>query len=236
MAHSYQVFISFKNSDEQGLPTRDSQLADLLYREFTSRGLDVFYSNLSLPRLGESEYKKCIDDALDSSTVLIAVGTSRENLESKWVRYEWDSFYNDVLSGVKPQGRLFVYYEKMSTKELPRTLRQNQAFPHGLDHLNELSEYIMRALPASPVPKFQDLAICTNCGHQFDQRDPPHCSYHPEPALHVKSLGARDDYREVYRFPCCDSFAFAAIDWARGGTDVPPSRFPGCKQGRCIAG
>lgn len=234
MTHSCQVFISFRNFAAQGLPTRDSQLANLLHKEFTTRGLDLFYSNLSLSRLGESDYKKCIDDPLDSSQVLIAVGTSRENLESKWVRYEWDSFFNDVLSGVKPQGRRFVYYENMSTKELPRTLRQNQAFPHGVDHINELYEFITRALPTFAVPKFQDLAICKNCGRQFDQRDPPHCSYHPEPAVYLKTLGARDDCRDIYRFPCCDSFAFAAIDWAKGGTDLPPSRSPGCKQGRCV--
>ena len=79
----------------------------------------MFLSNVSLERLGISEYKKAIDDALDVAQVLVAVGTSRDNLVWRWVRYEWDSFFNDILSGVQPSGRIFSYVNELleRTKE-----------------------------------------------------------------------------------------------------------------------
>jgi hypothetical protein len=82
----YEVFISFKNLMPNGEPTRDSMLAREVYDYLSAKGLSVFISNVSLERLGISEYKKAIDDALDVAQVLVAVGTSRENLEWRWVR------------------------------------------------------------------------------------------------------------------------------------------------------
>ena len=234
MPSKCQVFISYKNLGGDGRPTRDSQLAEYLYHELTRRGLDVFYSNLSLPKLGESAYKKCIDHALDGAQVLFAVGTSTANLESTWVRYEWDSFFNDILSGVKPTAKLFVYYEGMKVQDLPRTLRQQQAFAHAEDQLDAIYNFVMRALPNADVPKFQDLGVCLQCGRQFNQGDPPHCSYHPQPAVLVHHLGARDDYRDVYEFPCCNSVVYAAVaKFADGWRDIAPSLSPGCQRGRC---
>src|SRR5438046_1313353 len=105
----YDVFISFKHLGPDGTPTRDSQLAEEVYNHLTSRGFRVFFSKKSLEQSGADAYKKAIDDALDASTVLVAVGTSKENLESEWVRHEWDGFHNEMLSGRKSNGRIFVY-------------------------------------------------------------------------------------------------------------------------------
>jgi len=99
---AYDVFISFKNLDEKGVPTRDAALANEVYNFLTSKGLNVFISTVTLESLGVSNYKKAIDEALDAASIMVAVGTSTENLNSEWVRYEWDGFYNDILSGVKP--------------------------------------------------------------------------------------------------------------------------------------
>ena len=61
----------------------------------------VFLSTRWLEERGEAQYKMAIDTALEAAQVLIAVGTSVANLESRWVRYEWDSFFNDILCGRK---------------------------------------------------------------------------------------------------------------------------------------
>ena len=95
---AYDVFISFKNLDERGVPTRDAQLANEVYNFLRSKGLSVFISTVTLESLGVSNYKKAIDDALDAASIMVAVGTSTENLNSEWVRYEWDGFDNDILS------------------------------------------------------------------------------------------------------------------------------------------
>ena len=123
----YDLFISFKNSDAKGNPTYDNMLAERLYSFLTNKGLRVFYSNVELEKHGIAQYKKAIDDALDSSKILIAVGCSKENFESRWVKYEWDGFISDILSGNKEEDAVFVFYQDMKTNDFPRALRQRQA-------------------------------------------------------------------------------------------------------------
>lgn len=124
----YDVFISFKNSDAKGNKTTDSMLAERLHSFLTGKGLKVFFSEVELERRGIDQYKKAIDDALDSSKILIAVGCSRENLESRWVRYEWDGFINDMLSGTKKEAAVYVFFQDMELSNLPRALRDKEAF------------------------------------------------------------------------------------------------------------
>jgi hypothetical protein len=126
----YDVFLSHKNLDPSGEPSRDAALAREVYDNLSGQGLRVFFSKVSLEQLGVAAYKQAIDDALDSAQVLVAVGRSAENLESQWVRYEWESFFNDILSGRKPKGRVFSYVAEVSLNDLPRTLRQNQVIFH----------------------------------------------------------------------------------------------------------
>src|SRR4051812_13192399 len=109
MSGRNQVFVSFKNLDDAGRPTPDSRLAVAVYEYLTARGLGVFFSNVSLERRGVAAFKQAIDDALEAADVLVAVETSRANLMSRWVRYECDTFSNEILSGVKPNGRVFAY-------------------------------------------------------------------------------------------------------------------------------
>ena len=146
MIHQYDVFLSCKNLSQDGTPTPDSLLAQELYEFLSGRGLSVFYSNRSLERLGISAYKRCIDDALDSAQILVAIATSAENLESQWVRYEWDSFINDILSGGKPEGRVFVFVHNVEVATMPRALRQSQTFQHGPGSIERLYNFIVNGL------------------------------------------------------------------------------------------
>lgn len=146
--NTYDVFLSFKNLCDDGRPTKDSELAGSLYEYLSSRGLRVFYSNVSLERLGVSAYKKAIDDALDSAQILVAVGTSASNLDSQWVRYEWDSFFNDILSGAKPSGRVFAYLHDVEIRSLPRALRQCHAIYHSTGSVERLCNFILNGLQA----------------------------------------------------------------------------------------
>ena len=143
---TYDVFISFKNLDEKGVPTHDAELANEVYNFLTGKGLSVFISTVTLENLGVSNYKKAIDEALDAASIMVAVGTSTENLNSEWVRYEWDGFYNDILSGVKPGGKLFTYVAGLRPAQLPRTLRQTQTFIHSSSSLGQLHNFIIQAL------------------------------------------------------------------------------------------
>jgi len=142
----YQVFLSFKNLDKDGNPTRDSLLAQELYEYFTGRGLTVFFSERTLEALGVASYKGAIDNALDAAQVLVAVGTSAENLNSKWVEYERETFYIDILNETKPNGRIFSYVDGVQANKLPRTLKQMQCIQHGPDAFERLYRFVANAL------------------------------------------------------------------------------------------
>ncbi len=142
----YEVFISFKHLDYNKNQTEDSSMAVELYNALMSRGIRTFYCNKTLEIVGISQYKKAIDAALDACKVLIVVGTCLENINSEWVRYEWDSFYNDILSNIKPNAKIFSYIDKMSLADLPRTLRQLQVFEKREYSLQNICNYIEHAL------------------------------------------------------------------------------------------
>lgn len=150
-AEGYDVFLCFKQLREDGEPTRDSILARDIHRFLSSRGVSVFHSTVELEARGVSAFKKAIDQALDASRVLVAIGTTAEHLESEWVRYEWDSFFNDVISGVKPDGRVFAYIESLEFKSLPRALRQSQAILHRDGSFDLLYRFIANALELTTV-------------------------------------------------------------------------------------
>ena len=103
MTEKYDVFISFKNSDSMGMKTKDSELAEQCYHYLRSKGVRVFLSTEELEFIGKAQYSQVIDHALDSSRFLIAVGCSPEHINSRWVRYEWESFLNDIRSGIKSE-------------------------------------------------------------------------------------------------------------------------------------
>ena len=152
VAKRYDVFLSCKNLGPDGKPTRDSVLAGDIYQYLFARNLSVFLSTFELEAQGVSAYKQAIDAALDASQVLVAIGTSTQNLESGWVRYEWDGFFNDIISGVKPHGRVFSYIDGVEVKSLPRALRQSQAIVHGDGSLEVLYRYAANALKIQAVP------------------------------------------------------------------------------------
>jgi len=140
------VFISFKNKDSDGKSTHDAKMASDLYEFLKARDVRVFMSNVSLQELGTSKFKEAIDAALDAATVLIVVATSAENVKSKWVKYEWDSFWQDILAKVKPDGQVFTYLNGVSPKELPISLRHVQSFEEGDEGLAQLHHFIKNVL------------------------------------------------------------------------------------------
>jgi len=140
----WQVFISCKVSDGKGGYTRDWHLAKELYELLEANSIKVFMSSISLEQLGESDYKEVIEEALDQAQVMVVVGTSKENLNSKWVKYEWNTFHNEIISGRKQGGRVFTIIENLTVKELPLALRQHQSF--NVSEKNNLVNFIIAAL------------------------------------------------------------------------------------------
>lgn len=139
------VFISFKNSDS-GNKTIDGEIARNLYDELVSRNISTFFSNASLLSLGQGVYKKSIDEALESAKVLILVCTKKQYLESEWVKYEWESFHQDILNGMKKNAQIIPYFENFSREETPRSLRDFQTFNINSNTVSDVADFAQNFL------------------------------------------------------------------------------------------
>ncbi len=149
----FDIFISFKNTGENGLQTEDAALAEQVYKEFCARGISTFYSNITLLRLGESVYKRSIDKALDTAKILIVIGTDLAYITSRWIRYEWESFHTDVLDGVK-DGEIITFTKNINPRSLPRALRSYQncnAGDMGISAFCDFAENALKRFQRQPT-------------------------------------------------------------------------------------
>lgn len=143
---NYEIFISYKHLDEQGNKTPDLTIAQELHNTLINMGYKAFFSAVSLGKIGSSQFKADIDDALDTSKIMIVVLTNADYALSKWVKYEWDSFYSDYLNGIRKEPNLFTLTLNVNIHSLPRTLRSVQNFDYR-EGLSNLCEYIKNVLP-----------------------------------------------------------------------------------------
>lgn len=121
----YDIFICYKETDEEGERTLDSVLAQDLYDELTEKGYRVFFSRISLEdKLGQA-YEPCIFAALNSAKVMLAVGTDYEHFNAVWVKNEWSRFLKLIAKGEKKT--LIPCYKGMDPYDLPREFSKLQA-------------------------------------------------------------------------------------------------------------
>ena len=115
------VFISYKSED--------SEIAIWLYNFFENKGIHAFCSGKSIPLMGESDYARLIDKALDQCMNLVVIGTQPEYFDSGWVSYEWRSFLNEIRSNRKPNGKVIPLTCEVPIEVLPWALRNLQVIP-----------------------------------------------------------------------------------------------------------
>lgn len=116
----YDVFISYKELDENGERTRDSVLAQDIYYQLTEQGRRVFFSRISLEDIPGTQYEPYIFAALNSAKVMIVVGTSAENLNAVWVKNEWSRFLAMMR---KDKSKLLIpCYRDMDPYDMPEQL------------------------------------------------------------------------------------------------------------------
>ena len=121
----YDVFICYKESDENGQRTRDSQWAQDIYYGLVEQGYKVFFSRITLEdKLGQ-EYEPYIFAALNSAKVMLVVGSKPEYFSAVWVKNEW-SRYLALMS--KDRKRLLIpCYRDMDPYDLPDELSSLQS-------------------------------------------------------------------------------------------------------------
>ena len=177
-----EIFISYKCTDAQGNKTKDFSIAQELYTTLSGNGYNVFFSSNTLEQIGSSRYKADIDAALDTAKIMIVVLSKAEHAFSHWVQYEWDSFYNDYLSGVRNEANLFTLTTDLNVHELPRTLRNVQNFDYreGLSHI---CEYVKNIIPKQTkqctenIPDTKEKRFSILTGRQVTANDIAQAAY-----------------------------------------------------------
>ena len=117
----YDVFISYKELDEDGDRTPESVIAQDIYRALTKEGYRVFFSRISLEGKLGVEYEPYIFAALNSAKVMIVVGTDYEYFDAVWVKNEWSRFLKLIASG--QQKTVIPVYKDMDPYDMPKELR-----------------------------------------------------------------------------------------------------------------
>ena len=131
---SYNVFISCKSEDyDFAQPIHDFLIAN---------GLKVFFADAELKEKAESQYADVIDEALDATKHLIVVATSIGHIKSKWVKYEWSTFSNDLKSNYRDGNLITILSPDITPRMLPASLRHMQSF--SIENFENILPYVKK--------------------------------------------------------------------------------------------
>ena len=125
----YDVFISYKETDEHGERTLDSVIAQDICKELTNEGYRVFFSRISLEDKLGTEYEPYIFAALNSAKMMLVVGTDYENFDAVWVKNEWSRFLKLIAKGEKKT--LIPVFKNMDAYDMPKEFAKLSAQDMG---------------------------------------------------------------------------------------------------------
>lgn len=128
------VFISAKSADHR--------FAIQIFQFLRSKGVTAFLSQESLPELGNSDYRKEIDRALDSAAHMVVVTSSLTNVMSTWVEAEWGFFINEKRSGRKPGNLITVVVGDLKPSDLPPSLRYYEVMSFQPGEFERVLQYV----------------------------------------------------------------------------------------------
>ena len=150
----FDVFICYKESDENGKRTKDSALAQDIYYQLTDAGYKVFFARITLEdKLGQ-EYEPYIFAALHSAKVMVVVGTKPEYLNAVWVKNEWSRYL--ALMRTDRSRLLIPCYRDMDPYDMPEELSMLQSQDMGKigfiqDLIRGVKKVVDAAKPQEPV-------------------------------------------------------------------------------------
>ncbi len=125
----YDIFICYKETDENGNRTIDSVIAQDVYDVLTEKGYKVFFSRITLEdKLGQ-EYEPYIFAALNSAKVMLAFGTDYEYYNAVWVKNEWSRYLSLIEKGERKV--LIPCYKGIDAYDMPAEFKRLQAQDMG---------------------------------------------------------------------------------------------------------
>ena len=121
----FDVFICYKETDNNGRRTPDSVLANDLYHQLIQEGYKVFFSRITLEDKLGTAYEPYIFAALNSAKVMVVLGTRPEYFNAVWVKNEWSRYLSLIKQGQKKI--LVPAYKDMDPYDLPEEFSHLQA-------------------------------------------------------------------------------------------------------------
>ena len=125
----YDIFICYKETDENGERTIDSVLAQDIYDMLTENGYRVFFSRITLEDKLGTAYEPYIFAALNSAKIMLAVGTDYDYYNAVWVKNEWSRFLSLIAKGEKKT--LIPCYKNIDAYDIPKEFKHLQAQDMG---------------------------------------------------------------------------------------------------------
>lgn len=116
----YDVFLSCKSEDYK--------YAKEIYNYLQSSGIQVFLAPEELRKKGKSDYRQAIDDAIEASYHLIVFASKASYMESKWVKYEWNTFLSIQLTDNSKTGEIITILKDVDPKARPKTFYKCESF------------------------------------------------------------------------------------------------------------
>ena len=121
----FDIFICYKESDNEGKRTRDSVIGQELHQLLTDKGYKVFFSRVTLENKLGTMYEPYIFAALNSAKIMIVIGTKKEYFNATWVKNEWSRFLS-LMQG-RSEKYIIPCYRDMDAYEMPEELLGFQA-------------------------------------------------------------------------------------------------------------
>lgn len=125
----YDVFICYKETDNNGRRTIDSTLAQDIYFQLTNEGYKVFFARITLEDKLGTEYEPYIFAALNSAKVMLVIGTNKDYFNAVWVKNEWARFLD--MSKKDKSKMIIPCYRDMDAYDLPDELSMFQSQDMG---------------------------------------------------------------------------------------------------------
>lgn len=148
----FDVFICYKETDENGQRTIDSTLAQDIYYQLTEQGRRVFFARITLEDKAGQEYEPYIFAALHSAKVMLVVGTKPEYLNAVWVKNEWSRYL--ALMKHDRKRLLIPCYRDMDPYDLPEQLSVLQSYDMSrIGFIQDLIRGIAKVLDADKKPE-----------------------------------------------------------------------------------
>ena len=148
----FDVFICYKESDENGERTRDSLMAQDVYYQLTDQGYRVFFARITLEDMAGKQYEPYIFAALNSAKVMIAIGTKPEYMNAVWVKNEWSRF---LAMMKKDRNKILLpCYKDMDPYDMPEQLSVLQSYDMSkIGFIQDLIRGIKKVLDADKKPE-----------------------------------------------------------------------------------